>query len=125
MNYLITFPEKYTVSFINIYTKDTKKLLREITYLVGRHDIMNETDILSYIELILSGKEEIVYEEIENDYRVKITKDTTEVINGNFDDEENHTDIIPTADLRDLLREIIKIKKARLQHTHDIYTNKK
>jgi hypothetical protein len=101
-----------------IIDSESKKGLYNLSSILDHKDTSTDEELLWNVEGVLTGNPLGIHYQVENDYEADIERDFTRIINGNLDDVKINTDIIPTADLRDLLREIIKIKKARLQHTH-------
>ncbi|MCX7996710.1 MAG: hypothetical protein N2691_03035 [Patescibacteria group bacterium] len=122
MNYL-----KYSIEFkvieprfgerLIITDLENKRSLHNLSSILDHDDISVDEELLRNVEGVLMGNPLGIHYQVENDYEADVKRDLTRIINGNLDDEKINTDIVPTTDLRDLLKEVIEIKKKRSQRS--------
>lgn len=86
-----------------------RKLL-EVSALLNYSDTSTEEEIINIIEQLPNLNEN---QTERDDIVVWISEKYSKVINHNNDDIENHTDTLPTKDLLEIVKEVIKIKEAR------------
>lgn len=114
---------KYSIEFKTIEQRfgeelfitdnESKKGLHNLSYILGYKDSSIDEELLWNVEGVLTGNPLSIKYQVINDFIVDIKNDFTRIVNDNLDDESVNTDIIPTKDLRDLLKEIIKLKKSK------------
>ena len=114
MKYSFTYPYKDTNTKDELLIVDvTGTKYPQLSYILGYKDSSNDEELLYHVEGVLMGNPKGIHVQVINDFEADIRSDYTKIINSNFDNEENHTDTIATLDLRDLLNEIIKLKKSK------------